>query len=240
MRFLGAIGALAILIAVAGAIYFFGGYYNVAAVGGGNAVVEWALRSVREASVDQHAVAPPKPDWFGTPQAVEAGAKEFAKGACINCHGGPGVEPAKFAQGMDPNPPDLGHVGEEEDPTAIFWVIKNGIRMTGMPGFGMHAKDEQIWRLVSFIKEMKNVSPEKFKAWTPAGGSQSAEAKGGEGKAASNGGAAGSNANGSSGSGSNGSSSQPAPASGQGGGSAPAGNSGGTPPGVAAPGPANQ
>ena len=199
MRFLAAIGVVAICVAVAGAIYFFGGFYNVAAVGGGNAAVEWAVRSVREVSVDNHADAPPQPDWFGQPEAVQAGAKMFVKGGCIDCHGGPGVKPEKFAEGMDPNPPDLGDVGEEDAPGTIFWVVKNGIRMTGMPGFGIHAKDEEIWRLVSFVKAMKDVSPEQMKQWTPAGNEGEAAEGGGEqpsggsGSASAGGGAGASN-----------------------------------------------
>ena len=51
MRFLALIGALAIIAAIAGAIYFFGGFYNVGETADNPAIVDWALASVRGASV---------------------------------------------------------------------------------------------------------------------------------------------------------------------------------------------
>jgi mono/diheme cytochrome c family protein len=169
MRFLAAIGVLAICVAIAGAVYFFGGFYNVAASEGGNPLIEWAVVSVREASLDRHFHAPPPPAWFSDPKTVAAGAHEFVEEGCVRCHGGPGVKPDKFAQGMEPKPPDLKEVGEDDEPAHIFWVIKTGIRMTGMPAFGGHAGDDEIWRAVAFIKHIKDVSPEDFKTWSAAG-----------------------------------------------------------------------
>ena len=166
MRLLAVIGALAIAAIVAGGVFFFGGFYDVSAVNGGDQAVEWAVRNVREASVHRQAKAPPQPAWFGKPETVKAGAQEFAEEGCANCHGAPGVKPEKFARGMDPDPPDLGRVGRKADPAAIFWVVKHGIRMTGMPGFGDHVKDEDIWKLTAFVKQMSGTSPATFKQWT--------------------------------------------------------------------------
>ena len=59
MRFLAVIGALAIIAAVAAAIYFFGGFYSVAENEDNPAIVDWALSSVRGASVAGHATETP-------------------------------------------------------------------------------------------------------------------------------------------------------------------------------------
>lgn len=180
MRFLAFIGALAICVVLAGAVYFFGGFYAVAASDGGNAAVEWAVERVREASVRQHAQAPTRPDWFDDAKTVQAGAHEFAEEGCADCHGAPGRKPEKFAQGMDPKPPDLGHVVQHLSTAELFWVIKNGIRMTGMPAFGGHADDKEIWRAVAFIKRLGSVTPSQYEDWSGGGGETGEKADHGE------------------------------------------------------------
>ena len=169
MRFLAAIGVLAICVAIAGAVYFYGGFYNVAASADGNPVVEWSLRSVREASIDKHFTAPSPPAWFSTPQAVQEGAHEVAQEGCVDCHGAPGHKPDRFAQGLNPNPPDLGNATKDDPPAKVFWTIKNGIRMTGMPAFGGHMKDDEIWRAVAFVQHEESVTPAQYDQWSKAG-----------------------------------------------------------------------
>lgn len=169
MRFLAAIGVLAICIAIAGGVYFFGGFFNVAAAGGGNAAVDWSVRHVREASIGMHARAPAPPSWFKDPKAIQAGAHEFAEEGCVDCHGAPGHKPEKFARGMDPNPPDLGKAVAHDDPAEVFWTIKNGIRMTGMPAFGSHMDDDEIWRAVAFAQHEEGVTPVQFSQWSNQG-----------------------------------------------------------------------
>ena len=52
-------------------------------------------------------------------------------------------------------------------PREIFWVVKNGIRMTGMPSFaGAGVPDPEIWSMVAFLKKLPTVSDADFKAWS--------------------------------------------------------------------------
>jgi mono/diheme cytochrome c family protein len=86
---------------------------------------------------------------------------------CVNCHGGPGVKWAKFSEGLNPDPPDLKEIANEPAPQQLFWVIKNGINMTGMPSFGaIEVYDREIWTIVAFVKKLPTVSDDDFKAWT--------------------------------------------------------------------------
>jgi hypothetical protein len=49
----------------------------------------------------------------------------------------------------------------------LFWVVKNGINMTGMPSFAQAgAKDDEIWSVVAFLKKLPGVSEADYKAWT--------------------------------------------------------------------------
>jgi len=164
MRLLALIGALGIVVAIAAAVYFFGGFYNVAAQDD-PAPVAWALIKVRMASVDRHATVNP-PAGYDTPEKIQAGAKTFLAAGCTNCHGGPGVDWAKFSEGLHPGPPDLKEVVPNREPRHLFWVVKNGINMTGMPSFADAIKDEDIWPLVAFLKKLPSVSDADFKTWT--------------------------------------------------------------------------
>ena len=166
MRLLAAIGALAIIGAFGAALFFFGGFYSVAGTSEDPAIVHWALVQVRTASIVRHA-RDPQPASFDEPANVQAGARKFAEHGCAACHGAPGVNWAKFSEGMHPDPPDLKEVVNERTPAQLFWVIKNGINMTGMPSFALAgAKDDDIWQIVAFLKKLPNVSEADYKAWT--------------------------------------------------------------------------
>jgi hypothetical protein len=166
MKFLSFIGALAIIIAVAAAAFFFGGFYNIAATEPDFGAVAWALEYVREASIKRHATDP-LPAAMESPATIQAGARAYASRGCTNCHGGPGVMWAKFSEGLRPDPPDLKDIAKERTPAQIFWVIRNGINMTAMPGFSLiEAPDQEIWTIAAFVKNLPDVSDDDYKAWT--------------------------------------------------------------------------
>src|ERR1700730_8084323 len=131
MKILALIGGLAILITIGSAVFFFGGFYSVAGTAQDPAIIASALIHVRQASISPHATDIP-PMSLDDPAVVEAGARAFATRGCVNCHGGPGVKWAKFSEGLNPSPPDLKEVANERAAKQLFWVIKNGIKMTCM------------------------------------------------------------------------------------------------------------
>ena len=166
MRTLAGIGAVAIILAVGAAVFFFGGYFNVAASAPDPGIVKWALTKVRMAAIDRRArlTAPVSLD---DPEIVRAGARAFSERGCANCHGAPGVNWQKFSEGLNPDPPDLKDIAHEREPAQLFWVVKNGLKMTAMPSFGaIGADDREIWSIVAFVRKLPNVSEADFKAWT--------------------------------------------------------------------------
>jgi mono/diheme cytochrome c family protein len=166
LKFLAFIGLLAILGAVAAGVYFFGGYYNVASTAAESDLVASALVRIRAASIERHA-SDNAPSSLNDPAMVQAGARAFSERGCVHCHGGPGVEWAKYSEGLHPDPPDLKELANELAPQALFWVIKNGINMTGMPSFGViGVPDQEIWSIVAFVKKLPSVSDADFKTWT--------------------------------------------------------------------------
>jgi mono/diheme cytochrome c family protein len=160
------IGVLAILCAIAAAAFFFGGFYDVSASVDDPPFVKSALANIRLASISRHATDTP-PMSLEDPATVQAGARAFSERGCFNCHGAPGVEWAKFSEGLRPDPPDLKELVDQRKPQELFWVVKNGIHMTGMPSFGLiEVPDREIWTIVAFLKKLPNVSDADFKAWT--------------------------------------------------------------------------
>jgi mono/diheme cytochrome c family protein len=166
MRILAVIGALAVIFAVGAAAFVFGGYYSVAGTAEDPGIVHWALVQVRMASIAHHANDQP-PANFSEATNIQDGARLFAGIGCVNCHGAPGVKWAKFSEGLHPDPPDLKELANDRSPSQLFWVVKNGINMTGMPSFALAgAKDEDLWSIVAFVKKLPEISDSDYKAWS--------------------------------------------------------------------------
>lgn len=93
-----------------------------------------------------------------TPESVGMGLGHFAD-HCATCHGNDGKGQTTIGQGLYPKPPDL------TDPDAqgltdgeMYYIIVNGIRFTGMPGFGEDDPAET-WHLVNFIRHLPKITP---------------------------------------------------------------------------------
>jgi mono/diheme cytochrome c family protein len=168
MRLLAIIGVLAILVVLAAAAYFLGGFYSVAGTQTEPEFVASTIFRIRTASIDRHATEMPSVS-LDDPALVQAGALAYTERGCVNCHGGPGVKWAKFSEGLHPSPPDLKEIVNGLEPRQLFWVIRNGIDMTGMPSFGpVGVPDPEIWSIVAFLKRLPSVSDQDFKAWSAA------------------------------------------------------------------------
>jgi len=86
-----------------------------------------------------------------TSEALLAGSKSFSEN-CAVCHGNDGAAKTNTAKGLSPEVPDL--KAERVQKLAdgqMFYLVKNGIRFTGMPGWDL--RDEQIWKLVLVIRQ---------------------------------------------------------------------------------------
>ncbi len=105
-------------------------------------------------------VVPPQGQGGTTPRAI--GGMQF-RADCAACHGSDGRSPTDTGKWMSPRAPDLGWAETQAWSDAeLFWIIKHGIRMTGMPGFGRVHPDERIWQIVAYVREIgKQPPPEK-------------------------------------------------------------------------------
>jgi mono/diheme cytochrome c family protein len=96
----------------------------------------------------------------GDVAAREAGLIHY-RAMCVRCHGGPGVNAQSFSEGMNPAPPSLEQAKQNFSESELFWIVKHGIRMTGMPAFGPSHDDADIWKIVEGVKALDNLTAEE-------------------------------------------------------------------------------
>lgn len=158
--FLGILSALAIVV-LAGLIVLWTGAYNVAASAGHTGFGRWVLDTMMEQSVKSRADDSDLSAEMVRTADLRAGFREFQE-YCVHCHGAPGVQAHEWTRGMTPEPPELSQVAADWTPAQIFWIAKNGIKMTGMPAFGDSESDETIRNIAAFVDRMEGMTPERY------------------------------------------------------------------------------
>jgi mono/diheme cytochrome c family protein len=102
---------------------------------------------------------PPEPEI--SPAGLAIGQGQFIA-LCSSCHGFDGRTPSDIGQRMYPRVVDLGSVQVQQyADEELFWIIRNGIRLTGMPGLGDTQSEETIWRIAQFVRTLKDSPPDE-------------------------------------------------------------------------------
>jgi mono/diheme cytochrome c family protein len=146
----------------------YSGLIDVAATSREPDAIGWLLKSARENAVSREAEAVSAPD-LSSQAWVTAGANAFEE-MCSRCHGAPGEDPPIGALDMSPPPPDLSESASERSPEELFWVIKHGIWMTGMPAWGPTHTDPQLWQLVAFLERLPGMTGATYQGFLTPGG----------------------------------------------------------------------
>lgn len=171
-----ALGAVAVVAAeaIVAALVVWSGVVDVAATRSGPQDRILAYASTR--SIAHHAKDERNP-LAHDPGALRAGLRHYRE-MCVECHGGPGVEPEELAAGLHPAPPDLasGQVQAFTD-GMLYDVIARGIGSTGMPAFGRTHAPEDLWSIVAFVRQLPALTPDE-KAALARGGPREEEGHG--------------------------------------------------------------
>lgn len=160
-------GGLVLVLVVVCVLLIGAGAYNVAADVPHWTVTRSVMEKVRTASIERrsaHIEAPSLDD----AALITAGAGNY-DAMCVGCHLKPGVESTELSRGLYPAPPTFS-TARPRDPAAAFWVIKHGIKMTGMPAWGQSMEDEYVWGLVAFVNELEGMTAERYRELVAASG----------------------------------------------------------------------
>ena len=149
------------LILVLGAgVVIYSGVYDVAATAPHWPATAWLLETARSRSIKALAAFIAVPPGLDDPAKIIIGVEHYAA-HCAVCHGAPGVPRGDIAQGLYPPPPDLAKTAPLYTPAELFWVVKHGIKMTGMPAWSDHSDDE-LWATVGFLEKLPGMSEQDY------------------------------------------------------------------------------
>jgi mono/diheme cytochrome c family protein len=146
-----------VVLAIAGGfIFIYAGVYDVAATSPHWSVTYWVMETVRTNSTKARAAGITPPPDLSDQTKVVGGTEHYAA-HCASCHGAPRVPRGETADGLYPKPADLTHAAQRYTPGELFWILKNGIKMSGMPSWSDH-NDEELWGTVAFLEKLPAMS----------------------------------------------------------------------------------
>jgi mono/diheme cytochrome c family protein len=123
----------------------------------------FVARTVRNLAIGWHAGHPANPV-PNSEAALAEGRAHFAD-HCASCHANDGSGDTEIGRGLYPRSPDMRLAATQNlEDHELFYIIENGIRLTGMPawGTGKAAGEEESWRLVRFIRHLPQITPEEI------------------------------------------------------------------------------
>ncbi len=121
-----------------------------------------AIEVLRDRSIIVHSrdvTTPPMED----PALAPKGAALYHE-ACLHCHGAPGISADPFSQGLYPAPANLlsGSIQNEWKDAQLYWIVENGLKLTGMPAFGSTYEKEEIAAVIAFVRRLPKISPGEY------------------------------------------------------------------------------
>jgi mono/diheme cytochrome c family protein len=149
-----------LIIIVAGAIWIAMGGFNPAATVPVTKLEHTLAEYVLKRSIARRAIRVENPVARSSSD-LNAGLSTF-RANCLACHGAPGVEPFDIGKGLNPPAPDLAEAEIQAwSDGELFWIISQGIRMTGMPAFSPTYSAEEIWQVVAFVRHLPELTDEE-------------------------------------------------------------------------------
>lgn len=169
--------SLVLLIGLAGTTGFiYSGVYPVGADDKHTAPVTWALTTLRERAIARAARDIDVPD-LSDPALLLKGGPDY-NDMCAGCHLQPGVASTDLSIGLYPTPPALtatvdehGHdhqasLSPEQSARRSFWIIKHGIKASGMPAWGPTHSDDRLWAMVAFLEKLPTLTKPQYQILT--------------------------------------------------------------------------
>lgn len=152
-----ALGILLALVLAVGGLFIWSGIYNVSAARDHFRVTTWILEKLRDRSVATRSAfveIPPAAD----DAMIRLGGAHY-EGVCSPCHGRPGTRINIVVSRMLPSPPSLAKALRDNTPEEVFWIVKHGLKYTGMPAFPTQRRDDEVWAVAAFLLDLAKGEP---------------------------------------------------------------------------------
>jgi mono/diheme cytochrome c family protein len=164
MKTLITIAVTLVSIAVLLLLYVFSGLFNPSALSPHNSFTKWVINTTEDNSIERRVKKIKMPDLADSSMFKE-GFGHYNE-MCVICHSAPGINESEISKGLYPQAPILYQYSSQMDPKETFWIIKNGLKMTGMPAFGPTHTDHNIWAITTFIiQKLQTLNSEQYKTW---------------------------------------------------------------------------
>jgi len=159
-QYMKAFAGLALTGLIVGVGVMYSGVINVAATYPHSSLTRFVLHTAMKQSVRYHAgniQVPP----LDQQDKILNGFRHYRE-MCTGCHLVPGVSSSEIRKGLMPKPPKLQETANTWTSAELFWIIKNGVRMTAMPAWGPSHNDEKIWQMVAFLKKFPDMTAAQY------------------------------------------------------------------------------
>ena len=146
------------VLGLGASVFAWSGLYNIGADEPHMRATHALLETLRERSIESRASKLTVPDLSDLAKAIQGAGNYNAM--CVGCHLAPGMEESELSKGLYPAPPNL-----SREPVAVahaFWVIKHGIKASGMPAWGKSMSDEYIWNMAAFLQVLPTLDDAKY------------------------------------------------------------------------------
>ena len=153
-----------LVLAASFEIYISSGAYDISQLNHHGTLTRWIINTTTSNSIEKRVKDINKPAGNNAEDLI-LGFEHYHE-MCEGCHGAPGVKPMEMTEGLYPKPPEFYKSKDMPDEAEAYWIIKNGIKLTGMPAFGPTHDDKKIWAIADFLlNKMQMMSPQEYGAW---------------------------------------------------------------------------
>ena len=147
-------------LAIGGFLIAASGIVPIKASSGHWAITDWFFHFAMRRSIATQSLGIESPA-LDEPGLVLKGAGHYET-ACAPCHGSP-QRPPRFAEAMTPRPPYLPPRLSEWSSDDLFYVVKHGVKFTGMPGWPALERDDEVWAMVAFLRKLPSLGAEEYR-----------------------------------------------------------------------------
>jgi cytochrome c553 len=159
-RWLLQVVTLGLLVGTGGFLVAALGLIPIKASSGHWPITAWLLHFTMIRSVSTHTLGVEVPE-LDQPGMVLKGASHYATG-CFPCHGDPSTHHPHIAMQMTPHPPYLPPIVDQWEPEELFYIVKHGVKFTGMPAWPAQERDDEVWAIVAFLKKFPDLDEREY------------------------------------------------------------------------------